>query len=317
MSAKKADSIFDIKGFANSGDIKRLHQIADHYGVSSQLDMLQEECAELIQAISKYKRYQSSTEFLPQVSRNLFEELADVFILFIQVCHLLRQNNAELNTGRAFLTFIKQKLDRTELAIENSKAPTLVGMNGLPSETNTTPVDGSSEYIKLTANAHNMLISYLIARGAKYNRTFRLRFDDTETVTDWLTVEKGTNIIYKINGNEMVSLSYMEVSDLSNNLLKRSTIIESSSYTPKYNGKYFYVTEYGEVHKRVNLNSYFDHTTIKSGNCFGVGDSITLAHITQIAGKFFPEIKRRIVDGFKQNYGDSYTIVGDESWGDE
>lgn len=57
-------------------DYKKLKKkIAKHYG-SQQLDILQEECAELIQAVSKYKRYGNV--------ENLKEEIADVQIMIDQ-----------------------------------------------------------------------------------------------------------------------------------------------------------------------------------------------------------------------------------------
>lgn len=59
---------------------KHLKTIADHYGLDAQLDMLQEECAELIQAASKYKR---------NGSYSIIEEMADVYIMLDQVAYLL------------------------------------------------------------------------------------------------------------------------------------------------------------------------------------------------------------------------------------
>lgn len=54
-------------------------KIADHYG-ESQVDILQEECAELIQAISKYRRGGSYKLTL--------EEIADVEIMIDQIKYL-------------------------------------------------------------------------------------------------------------------------------------------------------------------------------------------------------------------------------------
>jgi len=51
----------------------------DIYGLDAQLDILQEECAELIVAVSKYRRNGSEAE------ANLFEELADVVIMVEQI----------------------------------------------------------------------------------------------------------------------------------------------------------------------------------------------------------------------------------------
>lgn len=54
-------------------------KIAKHYGEGSQLCILQEECAELIQAISKIRRS------IPNAGTHLIEELADVCIMVEQV----------------------------------------------------------------------------------------------------------------------------------------------------------------------------------------------------------------------------------------
>ncbi len=62
---------------------ERLNQIADHYGLDEQLNMLQEECAELIQAVNKYKR----TRF--DGFSNLCEEMADVSIMLDQIQYLI------------------------------------------------------------------------------------------------------------------------------------------------------------------------------------------------------------------------------------
>lgn len=60
----------------------RLRNIANHYGLESQLDMLQEECAELIQAVSKYKRAKCTDD-------HLAEEIANVHIMLEQIQYLL------------------------------------------------------------------------------------------------------------------------------------------------------------------------------------------------------------------------------------
>lgn len=56
--------------------------LAAHNGLDTALDLLQEECAEVVQAVSKYRRYgEERTE-------NLFEELADVSIVSDQIAEL-------------------------------------------------------------------------------------------------------------------------------------------------------------------------------------------------------------------------------------
>lgn len=61
---------------------ERIQRIADHYGLDLQLDMLQEECAELVQAVSKYRRGKCS-------EIGLAEEMADVYIMLEQIRYLL------------------------------------------------------------------------------------------------------------------------------------------------------------------------------------------------------------------------------------
>lgn len=71
-------------------DIKIINQdkIIEHYGTASQLGIAMEECAELIQAISKMNR---SAGFLPDSVRfceakaNLEEEMADVIVCINQL----------------------------------------------------------------------------------------------------------------------------------------------------------------------------------------------------------------------------------------
>lgn len=56
-----------------------------HYGLDSQLRILQEECAELIQAASKYLRAQEAGKPIAQSKAALLEEVADVMIMVEQV----------------------------------------------------------------------------------------------------------------------------------------------------------------------------------------------------------------------------------------
>lgn len=70
---------------------KMNYEIAEHYGYSSQANMLMEECAELIQAINKHKRdfrYMSNETNQKRVD-HIAEEIADVEIMIQQVEHLL------------------------------------------------------------------------------------------------------------------------------------------------------------------------------------------------------------------------------------
>lgn len=83
----------DEKNWAGPSEVVESHvlgdkaiQIADYYGKLPQLGVAQEECAELIQAISKLRRKGETAETLG----HLAEEIADVRIMCAQLMHLFR-----------------------------------------------------------------------------------------------------------------------------------------------------------------------------------------------------------------------------------
>lgn len=80
---------------------KKIRFIADHYPRSSQMGVAQEECAKLIQAISKVRRLGINGETLD----HLAEEIADVRIMCAQLVAILGLNEAVSRN-------IDQKLDR-------------------------------------------------------------------------------------------------------------------------------------------------------------------------------------------------------------
>ncbi len=75
-----------------------LEKAIDKYGKDNQLNMVQEECAELIQAISKYKRAIASKNVNATRSsrENIVEELADVMIMQEQLKIMLNITEFEL-----------------------------------------------------------------------------------------------------------------------------------------------------------------------------------------------------------------------------
>lgn len=75
--------------------------IADHYGYPTQSNQLIEECAELIQAVSKYRRADSPATRMSAME-NLTEEIADVEIMLAQIKYLLRIKDTELKGTKAF-----------------------------------------------------------------------------------------------------------------------------------------------------------------------------------------------------------------------
>ena len=80
---------------------EKIRTVARHYGKEPQMGVAQEECAELIQAISKVRRKGETVETLD----NLVEEIADVSIMCAQL--------EELFGVRASVAWhMHQKLDR-------------------------------------------------------------------------------------------------------------------------------------------------------------------------------------------------------------
>ena len=82
----------------------KCRMIYEHYGLDNQLRILQEECAELIQAASKYLRAQEAGKPIAQSKAALLEEVADVMIMVEQVKGIF--------TGAALDAMLESKLDR-------------------------------------------------------------------------------------------------------------------------------------------------------------------------------------------------------------
>ena len=86
---------------------------AEHYGYEAQSNQLVEECAELIQAVSKYRRAAEKGEDEKLiVLGNLIEEIADVEIMLEQVKYLLKIPEEDLLAYKQF------KVNRTKERIE-------------------------------------------------------------------------------------------------------------------------------------------------------------------------------------------------------
>ena len=83
---------------------KHIKFIAEHYGLDAQLNQLQEECAELIQAVSKYRRGQGI--------QNLAEEITDVLIMIDQITYLLGISDETI--GRIGNLKIARQISRIE-----------------------------------------------------------------------------------------------------------------------------------------------------------------------------------------------------------
>lgn len=93
---------------------QELKKIAKHYGYGAQSNQLIEECAELIQAVSKYRRAKGRrSEGL--AFENLVEEIADVEIMLEQVKYLLHIPEQAIASNKVF------KILRTQRRIAETK----------------------------------------------------------------------------------------------------------------------------------------------------------------------------------------------------
>ena len=92
----------------------QLQKIADHYGEDAQSLQLAEECAELIQAIIKFRRAkglgQTTVVDYNAALANLIEEIADVELMIEQVKYLLDIPALEL--AKLKLGKIQRTIDR-------------------------------------------------------------------------------------------------------------------------------------------------------------------------------------------------------------
>jgi NTP pyrophosphatase (non-canonical NTP hydrolase) len=92
-----------------SGSLSELNkETAKYYGYEAQSNQLVEECAELIQAVSKYRRAttgagQPLADYKKTVAlENLIEEIADVEVMLEQIKYLLQIPEDELEAMKVF-----------------------------------------------------------------------------------------------------------------------------------------------------------------------------------------------------------------------
>lgn len=96
-------------------------ETAKHYGYEAQSNQLVEECAELIQAVSKYRRAttgagQPTAGYKKTVAlENLIEEIADVEIMLEQIKYLLQIPEDRLEAVKLF------KVNRTRERIRQAE----------------------------------------------------------------------------------------------------------------------------------------------------------------------------------------------------
>jgi NTP pyrophosphatase (non-canonical NTP hydrolase) len=94
---------------------EKIKKIANHYGLAKQQRQLAEECGELIQATSKYMRFQEESYALTvdwTYLQNVIEEIADVEVMLDEIKHLLNIN------PNAIEEIKKNKVDRQLERIE-------------------------------------------------------------------------------------------------------------------------------------------------------------------------------------------------------
>lgn len=88
-----------VNGFPTEDKDEFLCEVIEHYGKENQMGVAQEECAELIQAISKTRRGEHNTD-------HIIEEIADVTIMLWQLKLIYTITDFELDREIEF------KLDR-------------------------------------------------------------------------------------------------------------------------------------------------------------------------------------------------------------
>ena len=87
-----------------------LEAVISYYGVDSQIEMVVEECAELIDAIKKYKRGRYSEE-------SVIEEMADVYIMLNQL-EIIFTNCERCKYDEVFDKYLSMKIDRISKIIK-------------------------------------------------------------------------------------------------------------------------------------------------------------------------------------------------------
>lgn len=88
-------------------------KIVTHYGEKAQRRILIEECAELVQAVTKLERAETAGKFGMEERSHLCEELADVMIMVEQI--------ASCYSWNLISAYIDKKLERQMKRIEEEK----------------------------------------------------------------------------------------------------------------------------------------------------------------------------------------------------
>ena len=93
---------------------KLLEQMIQKYGESKQLDMVIEECSELIKAISKYKREPEDSSRIKSIA----EEEADVRIMLEQIDIMMLKYDPDYTKRVGCEMNIKEKRIKKMLGVE-------------------------------------------------------------------------------------------------------------------------------------------------------------------------------------------------------
>lgn len=82
---------------------KLYKEAVDKWGEESQINMLNEECGELITAVAQFRRGRTS-------HHDVMTELADVFIMVEQIASMMGYDNFEKELDRKLLKLKEEKL---------------------------------------------------------------------------------------------------------------------------------------------------------------------------------------------------------------
>ncbi len=96
---------------------EKARKILNYYGETKQVRQLMEECAELIQAASKYERsFESSdTAAVNRAEHNFIAEVADVLIMIEQITSALFQEPEKTNIINDMIEYkLNRQLERIE-----------------------------------------------------------------------------------------------------------------------------------------------------------------------------------------------------------
>ena len=112
----------EIINFMECEPYKLIKEIADHYGFTSQANMLCEESAEYMVALNKFRRGKA------EAYENIKEEVADIIVVALQLYYLLGAEDID----KIIDSKIERQLDRIDL--ENTWASAQRFKEGLKDE---------------------------------------------------------------------------------------------------------------------------------------------------------------------------------------